>query len=107
MEEVSRFIHNILHQSNLLLVLPQEKWSLHIQIGSKNITIELSRSGIKILENNNNGSELICSEEDWYAMTTGECKLRQCIRLGNTVYKGNFRTLLLLESLLFLQSIIK
>lgn len=104
MEEVRGIIHNILHNQNLLLMLPKEKWLLQIQIGSRSMTIALSRNGIEIQDNTNVQSELICSEEDWISIATGQCKLRQCIRLGKTKYKGSFRQLLSLEALLFLQA---
>lgn len=107
MEEVERFIHSVVHNQNLLLLLPKEKWQLNIQIGIRKLTIELSKNGIEIQNSDDVKTKLICTEEDWLAIVSGVCKLRQCIRLGSTVYTGNFSSLLMLESLFFLQAKVK
>lgn len=103
MEEVVNFIDNISNKRHLLSLLPKERWQLHIRIGSMKIGVSLSSNVVEINHIDQSNGILTCSEEDWQSIITGECKLRQCIRLGNTDYKGNFRSLLMLESIFFLQ----
>lgn len=92
---------------DLKLLLPKEKWQLHIQIGMNSFNIVFSRDGIEIQDHIKSKTSLTCSEDDWLSMMLGVLKLRQCINLGTTKYNGNFRSLLLLESLFFLQAKVK
>lgn len=103
MKEITTLIENISSKPNLLLLLPKEKWSLMLQIGSKKSGISFAKQEIQLCIPKHVNATLVCSEEDWITLLAGEYKLRQYIRLGSTVYKGSFRSLLMLESLLFLQ----
>lgn len=102
------YLENLkLLNKDLKILLPKEKLQLHIKIGRNQFDISFSRDGIEIQDNIKSKISLICSEDDWLSMMLGILKLRQCITLGTTQYNGNFRSLLLLESLFFLQAKVK
>lgn len=103
MREIMNLIENVACKQYILSLLPKKNWKLMIQIGTEKIGLSFSKQKIEICTFDNRGNMLICSEEDWTSLIEGEHKLRQCIRLGSTIYKGSFRSLLMLESLLFLQ----
>lgn len=100
---VDAFVTNIKKNQHLRSLLPKEEWLLVIKIGKNQWNISFSRNKIQMATERDDGDGVLqCSFEDWEYMVSGERKLRQLLKMGDTDYKGTFRSLLMLESLFYL-----
>ena len=102
---IESFLLNIETNEYLQPLLPKEEWVLMIQVNDRQWRLSVSKDAVQLCSCQKEvNSRLICSFDDWRDMLTGQCKLRQVLKLGDAIYEGTFRSLLMLESIFYLQT---
>ncbi len=100
---VEVYLTSMKEKQHLLPLLPKEEWVLKIIIENSQWNISFSRNKIGMLEDKSYANSLLhCTLQDWVYVISGKQKLRQVLKMGEATYEGTFRSLLWVESILFL-----